>query len=413
MNQTMPPPVSGAGVESGRAVQRVVVIGVGLIVFVLLWLLGFLPFIFGVLVPYAAVIVFTAGFVSKVVGWGRSPVPFKIPTTCGQQKSLPWIKASPLDNPSNALGVMGRLFLEVVFFRSLFRNHRMVLRKEGPRLAYISDKILWAAALAFHGEGIRVLNLAQARPEVQDMKLDTPADVLCLAFDSQGERLAAGLEDGSLQVLEAPGFRERVQCTGHEDGIVWVRFDPPGRRLLTLSRDGTVRLWDGATGRGLGLFSEKGDRPGCAAFNAREGKVAVGYEGGKVILYDTGKGHVLQQFETHRGQVPEVLDPELAQTPLSPGAETEPELLEKNRRALNATVGSTVLLVQSLLNRNQALVDAVPAAGEPEDFRRVEVEKFTDSAHTEPVKRLFRSCPQSQSFDGSLQFTHFFTVPSK
>ena len=65
-----------------------------------------LHFLFGVLIPYAAVAIFIAGFIYRVVQWGRSPVPFRIPTTCGQMESFPWIKQSKLENPSTTLGVI-------------------------------------------------------------------------------------------------------------------------------------------------------------------------------------------------------------------------------------------------------------------------------------------------------------------
>jgi len=45
--------------------------------------------------------------------------------------------------------VLGRMALEVLLFRSLFRNTRTELTPL-KRLAYESDKLLWAAALAFH-----------------------------------------------------------------------------------------------------------------------------------------------------------------------------------------------------------------------------------------------------------------------
>ncbi len=104
---------------------------------------------FGVVIPYAAAIIFIAGVVYRVLKWARSPVPFRIPTTCGQQKSLPWIKSSYLESPHNTLGVIGRMALEILTFRSLFRNTKAEL-KEGPRLVYGADKFLWAGALAFH-----------------------------------------------------------------------------------------------------------------------------------------------------------------------------------------------------------------------------------------------------------------------
>jgi nitrate reductase gamma subunit len=83
-----------------------------------------------------------------VLSWARSPVPFHIPTTCGQQKSLPWIAQAKVENPSTTAGVVARMALEVLCFRSLFRNTKTELRD--GRLSYVSSKWLWAAGLAFH-----------------------------------------------------------------------------------------------------------------------------------------------------------------------------------------------------------------------------------------------------------------------
>lgn len=104
---------------------------------------------FGVAIPYAAWALFLSGVVWKIIGWAKVPVPFRIPTTCGQQKSLPWIKPAKIDNPSTDAAVLARMFFEVLCFRSLFRNTRAELLS-GPRTAYYMEKWLWLAALAFH-----------------------------------------------------------------------------------------------------------------------------------------------------------------------------------------------------------------------------------------------------------------------
>ncbi len=108
-----------------------------------------LQYLFGVIFPYAALATFLIGLVYRVIKWSRSPVPFHIPTTCGQQKSHPWIKHSKLESPYSTLGVIGRMALEIFFFRSLFRNTKIDLKK-GPRLVYGSEKYLWMAGMAFH-----------------------------------------------------------------------------------------------------------------------------------------------------------------------------------------------------------------------------------------------------------------------
>ena len=126
---------------------------IAVVALVLLVLLGVgaanLHFLFGVIVPYLALLAFIIGVIYRVVKWARAPVPFRVPTTCGQQKSHPWIKSNNLESPYNTAGVIGRMALEVLLFRSLFRNTKAELR-DGPRLMYGSDKFLWLAGLVFH-----------------------------------------------------------------------------------------------------------------------------------------------------------------------------------------------------------------------------------------------------------------------
>jgi nitrate reductase gamma subunit len=114
-----------------------------------------LQWVFGVIIPYLALIVFVIGFARKVLGWSRSAVPFAIPTTGGQAKSFAWIQDSKLDNPSSKFSVFMRMVLEIFAFRSLFRNTRMKL-KEG-KLAYQMEIFLWIGALAFHYAFLTVL----------------------------------------------------------------------------------------------------------------------------------------------------------------------------------------------------------------------------------------------------------------
>ena len=112
-------------------------------------------YLFGIVIPYAALAVFLLGVLYRVVKWGSSPVPFHIPTTCGQQKSLPWIKQNKIENPSGSLGVIVRMALEVLIFRSLFRNLKTEL-KDG-KVVYGLEKWLWMAGLAFHWSFLIIL----------------------------------------------------------------------------------------------------------------------------------------------------------------------------------------------------------------------------------------------------------------
>ncbi len=122
------------------ALAALVLVGVGV---------AKLDFLFGVILPYLAVVVFIVGFIYRVLKWAKTPVPFNITTTCGQQKSHPWIKRNEIENPTTKLGVIARMATEVLFFRSLFRNTKAEL-VEDQRVVYSSDKLLWLAGLVFH-----------------------------------------------------------------------------------------------------------------------------------------------------------------------------------------------------------------------------------------------------------------------
>jgi len=47
-----------------------------------------LDYLFGVIIPYFALLVFLVGFIWRIYDWVKSPVPFGIPTTCARPN--PW-----------------------------------------------------------------------------------------------------------------------------------------------------------------------------------------------------------------------------------------------------------------------------------------------------------------------------------
>jgi nitrate reductase gamma subunit len=105
--------------------------------------------LFVIVIPYASLTIFVIGFIYRIVFWARSPVPFHIPTVCGQQKSLPWIKGSKIESPVSMWGVFGRMALEVLLFRSLFRNDRAEL-VGAKKAIYRTNLFLWLGGLIFH-----------------------------------------------------------------------------------------------------------------------------------------------------------------------------------------------------------------------------------------------------------------------
>lgn len=132
----------------GFIVACLVVLALLAIAFVGAGVLG-LTALFGVVLPYVAFALFVVGVCYRIANWGKSPVPFNITTTCGQNKSLDFIKTNPIESPNSKPALVARMFLEVVFFRSLFKNSKADLTEDGD-LVYQWEKWLWIFALLFH-----------------------------------------------------------------------------------------------------------------------------------------------------------------------------------------------------------------------------------------------------------------------
>ena len=102
---------------------------------------------------YAAAAVCLCGVSRKVWVWARTPEPFRIPTTTGQQPSIPAIRPSRVESPSTRAGAAARVFVELLLFRSLFRNIAPAPSPASvlcPPPVFLERKALWLGALAFH-----------------------------------------------------------------------------------------------------------------------------------------------------------------------------------------------------------------------------------------------------------------------
>lgn len=105
--------------------------------------------LFLVFIPYLSIAIFLFGLIYRLLKWGSSPQPFRIPLTAGQQRSLSFVRSSFIENPYNKLGVFLRMLFEILFFRSLLRNEKAEIH-ESRYLRFISKKWLWFFAIIFH-----------------------------------------------------------------------------------------------------------------------------------------------------------------------------------------------------------------------------------------------------------------------
>ncbi|MFO0811498.1 MAG: protein kinase [Gemmataceae bacterium] len=110
--------------------------------------------------------------------------------------------------------------------------------------------------------------------------------VRCVAFSPDGQSLAAGCADGTVKIWDvATGYRTAT-LAGHDGGVWSIAFSPDGSRLASAGADKTVRLWDPATGAKIATLEGHADRVWSVAFSPNGQRLASASQDRTVRLWD-------------------------------------------------------------------------------------------------------------------------------
>jgi WD40 repeat protein/serine/threonine protein kinase len=157
-----------------------------------------------------------------------------------------------------------------------------------------------------HGNELGVLMVAQVQNAQPVGRLEGQVGpVRCAAFSADGKRVSfAGEGDFAVRVWDPEGGMDPRRFSGHAASVIAVAFTPDGRRLLSASRDGTLRAWDLATGAEvLQMGDAVFNKLRCVAFAASGRRALAGYNDGSLVLWDLDKGIEKTRFRGHEKTV--------------------------------------------------------------------------------------------------------------
>ena len=75
------------------------------------------------------------------------------------------------------------------------------------------------------------------------------SSVALVAWSPVGQRLASASDDGTMRLWDGATGQPQATLRGHTEKVNAMVWSPDGRQLASASDDRTVRLWDGATGQ--------------------------------------------------------------------------------------------------------------------------------------------------------------------
>lgn len=110
-------------------------------------------------------------------------------------------------------------------------------------VAFSADGLLMAAA---GGDSLRVWNVMDGslKYELPDLQ-----GIRALAISPDGNMIALGLKDKTIQLRALQDGALIRKLTGHKDWVRALAFSPDGSQLASGAFDATARLWDTATGQ--------------------------------------------------------------------------------------------------------------------------------------------------------------------
>jgi WD40 repeat protein len=128
-------------------------------------------------------------------------------------------------------------------------------------------------------------------------------DVYGVVYSPDGSLLATAGKDGSVRLWDAATGAALGVLSGHGGEVNALAVAPDGAALASTSDDGTLRLWDLA-GRCPSLVLGHGSGPLYGvAFSPDSRTVAAGGGDGTVHLWDTRDGHEIANFPAHTNGV--------------------------------------------------------------------------------------------------------------
>jgi len=196
------------------------------------------------------------------------------------------------DQPITSLAVSP----DGAFIATVMKADQVVLWKaDGTKVAELGKAMNFGRPVAFSHDSKFVGLGGMSRIEMFDTATGAAAGELggqspyamALAFSSDGKFMATGSRgssDKSVYLFDRASGERLHQISEHSRGINNVSFSPDGRRLLSASSDGTIRLTDTQTGApvwtvdtgkacGSGCFSPDGR---WIAWSSAKGAEAIG-----------------------------------------------------------------------------------------------------------------------------------------
>ena len=127
--------------------------------------------------------------------------------------------------------------------------------------------------------------------------------VEAVAVTPDGQRIVSGGADGTVRVWDLASGRLEHTLQGHSDWVVAVAVTPDGRRIVSGGHDKTVRVWNLASGRLEHTLQGHSGWVSAVAVTPDGQRIISGGEDDTVRVWDLAGGRLEHTLQCHSGWV--------------------------------------------------------------------------------------------------------------
>lgn len=164
----------------------------------------------------------------------------------------------------------------------------------------------WVRAVAWSRDGRRFAVALASHISIFDMTwherfacVAMVGSVDSIAFAPNGKSLVAGYSDGTLRLWDMASGQEMRTLQGHRGRALSVAYAPDGKTFASGSDDGTIRQWDAATGTPIRTLR---GAVHALAYSPDGTTMASNY-GERVAIWDAATGTLIRTLTGHFGDV--------------------------------------------------------------------------------------------------------------
>ncbi len=129
--------------------------------------------------------------------------------------------------------------------------------------------------------------------------------VTCVAWSPDGTRIASGSDDSTVQVWNAVNGSHIYTYRGHSDDVHRVTWSPDSTRIASGSNDHTVQVWNAHDGSQV-LIHRDPIYVWALAWSPNGKRIASGSSDSLVLVWDAQNGNILVTYDGHRSGVSSV-----------------------------------------------------------------------------------------------------------